>query len=149
MSDDIKTFNIIIFMIHYSKGVPIRVSELGCPLDANCLIFHSNTHNTVLDKIFSVVIWCFLYIVQAISISVWCQAHVLIWNNVQCKDMYTMYAYILWGVLYTFFEVTTQLLKIILFLLWLVVQIDGVWIHNMIGRFLLLDDLYKSILNLF
>jgi hypothetical protein len=31
MSDDIKTFNIIIFMIHYSKGVPIRVSELGCP----------------------------------------------------------------------------------------------------------------------
>ncbi len=31
MSDDIKTFIIIIFMIHYSKGVPIRVSELGCP----------------------------------------------------------------------------------------------------------------------
>jgi len=31
MSDDIKTFNIIVFMIHYSKGVPIRVSEL----DAN------------------------------------------------------------------------------------------------------------------
>ena len=28
------------------------------------------------------------------------------------------------------------------------VQIDGVWIHHMIGRFLLLDDLYKSILNL-
>ena len=31
MSDDIKTFNIIIFMIHYPKGVPIRMSELGCP----------------------------------------------------------------------------------------------------------------------
>ncbi len=63
MSDDIKTFNIILFMIHYSKGVSIRVSELGCPNEmpivrysTQILIIQFST-----EKFFSCNLMLFIY----------------------------------------------------------------------------------------